>query len=97
MVSKVKFLSTFLFLVISVLYSGTDGQLRGKITNLEGEPLIGAQVFIESLGIGAVADLEGNYIVLNIPVGSYDVKVTMISYASQIHEGVSIIMDNTVW
>ena len=87
----------FTILIGSLIFGGTDGQLRGKITNLEGESLIGAQVYIEELGIGAVADIDGNYILLNIPVGSYDVTVTMISYRTQITNDIDIIMDNTVW
>ena len=80
-----------------MIFGGTDGQLRGNITNIEGEPLIGAQIFIQELGIGAVADIDGNYILLNIPVDSYDITVTMISYRTQIYKDVHIVMDNTVW
>ena len=83
--------------IVSSLWSGTDGQIRGNISNIEGEALIGAQVYIEELGIGAVADLNGNYILLNIPVGTYDVTVTMISYRTQIISGVEVMMDNTKW
>ena len=83
--------------IISSLWSGTDGQIRGNISNLEGEALIGAQVYIEELGIGAVADYSGNYILLNIPVGTYDVTVRMISYRTQIVAGVEVMMDNTKW
>lgn len=83
--------------IVSMMFGGTDGQLRGNVANIEGEPLIGAQIFIKELGIGAVADIDGNYILLNIPVDSYDVTVTMISYRTQIYKDVDIIMDNTVW
>ena len=56
--------------IVSSLWPGTDGQIRGNISNIEGEALIGAQVYIAELGIGAVADLNGNYILLNVPVGT---------------------------
>ena len=56
----------FFLLSVTFLFSGTEGQIRGKITNVEGESLIGAQIYIEELGLGAVADLHGNYIILNI-------------------------------
>ena len=59
--------------------------------------MIAAQVFIEELGIGAVADMDGNYILLNIPVGTYDVTVAMISYRIQVYSNVGVLMDNTVW
>ena len=87
----------FYFSIIAFLYSGTDGTIRGKVLNMEGEALIGAQIYIESLGLGAVADIDGNYIILNIPVGEYDVKVDMISYKSFVMQNVDVIMDKTVW
>jgi len=85
------------FSIIAFLYSGTDGTIRGKVLNMEGEALIGAQIYIESLGIGAVADFDGNYIILNVPVGEYDLKVDMISYKSFVMQNVDVIMDKTVW
>ena len=50
---------------LSVLNAGTDGQIRGRVSNMEGKSLAGAQVYLEKLGIGAVADLDGNYILIN--------------------------------
>ncbi len=39
---------------IGMAVAGTDGQVRGKVVNIEGESLIGAQIYIESLGIAVV-------------------------------------------
>ena len=61
------FFPVFIFL-LSRLYAGTDGTIRGQITDIDGEPLPGAQVFIEEMSLGAVADLNGNYLILNIPI-----------------------------
>jgi hypothetical protein len=82
---------------IGIAVAGTDGQIRGKVANIEGESLVGAQIYIESLGIGAVADVEGNYILINIPVGTYNIQATMISYGTQVIQNVDVMMDNTVW
>ena len=95
---KNKVFLSYLFLIsITFLFSGTEGQVRGKVTNVEGENLIGAQIYIEELGLGAVADLKGNYIILNIPVGTYNVKASMISYGAVEVTGVDVMMDNTKW
>ena len=91
------FIHLILCLSIPFLNGGTEGQIRGKVSSIEGEPLIGAQVYIEELGIGAVADLDGNYILINVPVGIYDVQATMISYRTQVYSDVEIIMDKTIW
>ena len=61
--------------MLSFLYAGTDGTIRGQIKDIDGEPLPGAQVFIQEMSLGAVADINGNYLILNIPVGTYDVTV----------------------
>jgi hypothetical protein len=45
---------------MSFVVSGTDGTVRGRVLNLKGEPLPGAQVFIQELGIGTMADIDGN-------------------------------------
>ena len=80
-----------------MVMAGTEGQIRGKVSNIEGEELLGAQIYIESLGVGAVADLDGNYIIINVPVGKYDVQATMISYGTQVVKNVEVMMDNTIW
>ena len=52
-------------IISSNLFAGTDGQIRGRVSNMEGEGLVGSQVYIEKLGLGAVADQDGNYIIIN--------------------------------
>ena len=74
------YLSIALIISSSVLIAGTDGTIRGKITDTDGAPLPGANIYVPALGVGAAADMEGNYIILNIPVGEYDVAVQMMGY-----------------
>ena len=86
----------FVILVSSSLWSGTEGTIRGAVRNVEGEPLIGAQVYIGDLGVGAVADMDGNYFLINVPVGTFDVTASMLSYGTQV-VSVDVIMDATQW
>jgi len=37
----------------NVLYGGTDGTIRGQVTDIDGGPLPGAQIYIPDLGCGA--------------------------------------------
>ena len=46
---------------------------------------------------GAVTDLDGNYIILNVQVGTYDIKTSMIGYATIVTKDVNITMDQTRW
>ena len=84
-------------IMVSFILAGTDGTIRGKVTDSEGKPLPGANIYIPAAGIGAAADADGNYIILNIPVGDYDVVVQMMGYQKQTIKEVSVMMDQTVW
>ena len=60
------------------------GRISGSIVDANtGDPLIGATVMVEGLGLGAMADLEGTYLIRNVPVGQHTVMVSMIGYAQQ--------------
>jgi len=79
--NKMKFLfSAYVILSISGLFSQTTGIIRGNVkdANTE-EPLAFAKVFIEDTQLGVDTDLEGNYR-LEVPTGSYTLKVTYQGY-----------------
>ena len=86
-----------LLLIASFLMAGTDGTIRGKVTDMDGIPLPGANIVIPSLGLGAAADMDGNYFILNIPVGDYDVVIQMMGYQKQTLKKIHVLMDQTVW
>ena len=50
--------------VAQTVFAGTDGTVRGRITDVEQSPLPGAQIYIPELEQGAIADIDGNYIVM---------------------------------
>ncbi len=83
--------------LISVVYSGTDGTIRGQVLDKDGSPLPGANIYVPDVGVGAAADMDGNYIILNIPVGEYDVIVQMMGYRKETRTGVNVVMDQSVW
>ena len=87
----------FLSLFFTLAIGGTDGTIRGKVLDVNGEPLPGVQVFIPETGWGANTDLDGNYIILNVQVGTYEVRASMIGYAEHIQQNTSVLMDGTVW
>ena len=56
--------------------------LSGKVTDSSGEPVIGASVvLVGNSTVGAITDLDGNYI-LTVPANS-SVTVSFIGYTSQ--------------
>jgi TonB-linked SusC/RagA family outer membrane protein len=42
-------------------------QIRGKVTDVNGEPIIGATILIKGTGQGTVTDMDGNYTLQNVP------------------------------
>ena len=80
----------------TISFAGTTGKLTGKITDeTNGEPIAGANVILEETSLGASTDVNGNYIVLNIPPGIYNVKVSSIGYGTVITQNVKIVVDQT--
>ena len=89
-------LPVFLFIILlSQFLFGQTGKLAGRITDENGEPLIGANVILEGTNLGAASDFEGYYSVLNIRAGTYSVQFRYIGYQAKIVQGVQINSDKT--
>ncbi|MBS4033059.1 MAG: TonB-dependent receptor [Ignavibacterium sp.] len=89
-----------LFILITVipflLFAGTTGKLVGTIKDAQtGEPLIGANILIEGTDFGAATNVRGEYVILNIPPGRYNVRVSFIGYETILYTDVVIIVDQT--
>jgi outer membrane receptor protein involved in Fe transport len=57
------------------------GKISGKVTDANtGEPLIGANVLIVGSDRGAATNLDGEYVILNVPIGNLTLKATYIGY-----------------
>ena len=97
MISSIKIIFLIFINIISFTFAGTDGTIRGRVTDEESMGLPGATIYLPELGVGAAADPEGNFIILNIPVGKYDVVVQMVGYQKKTYREVQVVMDQTVW
>ena len=76
-----RFKYILLLFVTSSALTAQSGNISGNITDAStGEPLIGANVFLEGTSLGAATDFEGNYFIVDIPVGSYTIIANYIGY-----------------
>lgn len=76
--------------------AGTTGKVVGKVTDAKtGEGLPGANVVIVGTRMGAATDLDGSYVIINVPVGTYTVSATMIGFRTVSATGVRSIQDLT--
>ncbi len=58
--------------------SSINGFVRN---NANGEPISYANVFISNTSIGAATNRDGYFVISDIPLGEYEVNVSMIGYA----------------
>ena len=89
-----------LFLMVALLpvlvYSSTTGKIAGTIKDKEtGEPLMGANISIEGTFLGASTDKSGFFVILNVPVGRHNVRVSYMGYQTVLQEDVRTSVDLT--
>lgn len=78
------------------LFASEYGRISGRVLDSEtGEPLIGADVIIEGTELGAATDENGEYTVLYVPVGTYPVISSYISYDPYTYTNVVVNADQT--
>jgi outer membrane receptor protein involved in Fe transport len=78
------------------LFSGTTGKIAGRVIDKENkEPLPGVNIVIVGTSLGGVTDLNGNFFILNIPAGTYDVRASFIGYTTIVEKGVRVHNDKT--
>ncbi|MDZ7722641.1 MAG: carboxypeptidase-like regulatory domain-containing protein [candidate division KSB1 bacterium] len=87
-------------LLLLMIQTAAQAQNRSRISGTvrdasTGEPLAAANVMIENTNLGAAADLQGRFIIINVPVGQYRVKATMMGYETRIKTGVMVSMNRT--
>ena len=93
---RLKFLIAFSLLPIQLfLHAGTSGKLAGYISDQNGNPLIGCNIIVDQIGLGASTDIDGNYYIVNIPAGRYTISATMIGFKTIKVEDVIISSDFT--
>lgn len=90
-------LINFIFLISVIpIFAGTTGKISGKIFDKNtGEPLLGANVLIVGTLMGAAADTDGNYFIINIPPGNYELKASSIGYSSMTVKNIRVSVDQT--
>jgi hypothetical protein len=67
------------------------GAVAGRVVDkTTKEPVIGATAKVVGLELGAVADLDGKFTIQNIPVGTYQVRVSAVGYESTIRADVVV-------
>ncbi len=85
-----------LLFVISFVFAGVTGKIMGTVTDAKtGKALSGANVIVEGTGMGAAANAEGFYVILNVPPGTYNIISRFIGYENLTVKDVQVKIDLT--
>jgi outer membrane receptor protein involved in Fe transport len=77
-------------------FAGETGKIIGRVIDNEtGEGLPGANIVIVGTYMGASTDTEGDFLILNVPPGNYDIEASMLGYATQIYKNMVVKLDLT--
>jgi outer membrane receptor protein involved in Fe transport len=85
-----------LLLASQVAFSGTTGKIAGRVIDASTrQPLPMVNIQIVGTTYGAATDVDGNYFIINIPVGTYSLRASMIGYAPRTMSNVKVMLDMT--
>jgi outer membrane receptor protein involved in Fe transport len=82
-------------MLISAVRGQADEKSRGKITgrivdHANNETLIGVPVLVEGTTLGATTDLDGKYLIENVPAGNHNLVVRYVGYSNKIVTNVMV-------
>ena len=85
-----------LLLVPGLALAQTTGKISGKVLDARnGQPLPGANVIVEGTSSGAVADLNGDFFIINVAPGSYTLRAQMMGYETVRMQEVQVSVNRT--
>jgi hypothetical protein len=95
------FLAIFLFPgVISTRAQSTGGRIRGTVTDPSGGAVIGAKVTLTNEATNIAREVQtgvnGEYLFLEVPVGTYEIDVTQQSFKKYVHKGLALDLNAVV-
>ena len=79
-----------------VIQAGVVGKISGLVEDSKtGKPIVGATVRINGTSHVTKTDVDGEFFVINLPVGKYDISVTSVGYKRIVHKNVRVLIDLT--
>jgi hypothetical protein len=83
-------------ILTSQVLAGNVGKIAGKVVDAKTkEPLVGVNVSLPGTSLGAITDVDGTYIILNVTPGKYSIKASEVGYDPVLVNGISVSSDFT--
>jgi outer membrane receptor protein involved in Fe transport len=90
------FVALFLFFPFFAAHSGTTGKIAGKVTDAQSKEAIpSVNIVVVGTTMGGASDIDGEYFILNIPPGTYQLRASAIGYSPVVIAAVSVTADQT--
>jgi hypothetical protein len=80
------------FLLLPVfLFAQSSGKIAGVVVDKStGDPLPGVNVILEGTTLGSSTDIDGYFVVLNVPVGVFTIRANYIGYKDVVMQQVRV-------
>jgi hypothetical protein len=76
-----RYIALIVFVAMSLFGFSQTGTVRGVVYDEDsGEPIIYTNVYMKGTSIGTSTDVNGNFLITKIPVGSYTLTITYMGY-----------------
>ncbi len=84
------------FFSATIVQAGVVGKISGLVEDSKtGKPIVGATVRINGTSFVTKTDVDGEFFVINMPVGKYDISVTSVGYERIVRKDVRVLLDLT--
>lgn len=78
------------------LFAQSSGKIMGIVKDKDtGEPLPGVNVILQDTYLGATTDVDGYYVILNVPVGAYNIEASYVGYTKMVINGIRVSANTT--
>jgi outer membrane receptor for ferrienterochelin and colicin len=86
----------YILLTGSFAFAGNTGKISGKVINSQtGEGIPFVNIIVEGTSFGAASSIDGDFYIIGIQPGTYNIKASAIGYSSQTIKGISVSIDLT--
>ena len=80
--------------IVSVPWAAETGKIAGKVVDAAtNEPIPSVNILLVGTTMGATSNADGEYFILNIPVSSYNLRITSLGYETQNVTGVQVLLE----
>lgn len=88
---KIKFLLLAILLSVNISAQNGSGDISGLVIDaVTKQPLIGANIILIGTNFGAATDVNGRYVIKNIPAEMYQLRASVIGYTPRVKTDIMV-------